>query len=219
MGAYDFKFYKVGMVGDGGRKTAAILAIKTELVYNGYGEGIDFSVDKFGAKVEAAVKLLQKDRGLNQDGICGPTTMRELFRKRVEFVEDKYNLPRGSLGRKIFLESGYDPVAIGVRDGRDRGICQINLKELGGFHNVTIEQAYTPSFSIDWAGAYVRGLFAGIAHRADVMKAARAAYNVGETYATEWMLAGFPASGRIVGDIDWFKRATEYLALVDKQVW
>lgn len=52
------------------------------------------------------------------------------------------------------------------------------------------------------------------------MKAARAAYNIGNTYATQWMLAGFPASGGpLLNGQDVYERATKYLALIDRQVW
>jgi hypothetical protein len=54
-----------------------------------------------------------------------------------------------------------------------------------------------------------------VERRADTLKAGRAAYNVGNFYATEWMLAGFPAAGRVENGIDWFARATQYISLVD----
>jgi peptidoglycan hydrolase-like protein with peptidoglycan-binding domain len=216
MGAYDFGFYKSGMVGDGGgRKSQAIFAIKRELVANGLGADIDMSVDKFGGAVAEAVKTFQTSRGLKADGVCGPTTMKELFRGRVEAAEKKYNLEKDDLVKQLWLESLFDPVAVGVADPGDRGMGQIHLDF---FPNITEAQAFDPAFAIDWSASYIASQRAAIIQQANVYKAARAAYNVGWFYATQWMLAGFPPSGGpLLGGADVFERATKYLALIDKQ--
>ncbi len=177
MGAFEYGSYRRGQDGKNDpRLLAAITAIKNELIYNGYGEGIDTTVTHFGITVEQRLKQFQTAKGLKADGQAGQTTLTELFRKRVVATENKYDLSTGALGKKLRLESGYDPVAIGYVDPKDTGIAQINL----GIHSsVTKEQAFDPAFAIDWAGRYVRGQYDAIADRANVMKAARAAYNVG----------------------------------------
>lgn len=218
MGAFDYGPYRYPMSGAGDpRLAAAIRAIKTELIYMGLDQNIDPAMNVYGNAVENRVKDLQQASGLRVDGQVGPATALELFRRRVQTVEKAKALPPGTLGRKIKLESGYDPVAIGSRDPDDTGIAQINRR---AHPTVTVEQAFTPSFAIDWAGNYLLELKRSVEERANTLKAARGAYNTGAHYATLWMTAGFPASGgpEFAGE-DVFVRLTRYIALVDRQTW
>jgi peptidoglycan hydrolase-like protein with peptidoglycan-binding domain len=186
---------------------------------------MDTTLPFFGESVANSVKDFQAAKGLKVDGQVGPVTAKELFRPRVEHVEYGYGIPDGALGKQIWLESAFDPVAVGTVDSRDRGMCQINLFELTnasgehGAHHVTLAQAYDPPYAIDWAGQYIISQQQEIADRIKLMKAARAAYNVGDFYAAQWLLDGFPASGKVVDGIDWYKRATDYLFNIDRQTW
>jgi peptidoglycan hydrolase-like protein with peptidoglycan-binding domain len=213
VGAYAYGKYREGMDGrEDSRLGAAILAIKAELKYTGYARpAMDVKLPYFGDAVANSVGDFQKAKGLTVDEECGQVTLRELFRKRIEWAERAYWLPAKSLGKKIALESAFDPVAIGYADPADMGIAQINTK----IHGVSEEDAFTPAYAIPWAAGYLFDQKKAVEDRADTWRAARAAYNVGNFYATEWMLAGFPASGRVENGIDWYDRATKYIALVD----
>jgi len=217
MGAFEYGVYKRGMNATGdARLQAALTGLRVELVYNGFGKNLVLDSVGFGEAMENRVKEFQASRNIKVDGQIGGGTAKELFRKRVNITEGIYDLPAGSLGKQLLLESGYDPVAIGYADPSDHGLAQINLR----IHtDVSVDEAFDPIFAVDWAARYIRDGYDQVAKAADVMKAARAAYNVGNFYATEWMKAGFPASGKVADGIDWFERATNYIALVDKQVW
>lgn len=182
MGAFDYGAYTKGMDGrDDPRLGAAIFAIKRELIYNGYSKNIVLDLPYFGDAVYQRLKEFQAAHNISTSiGKAGQTTLTELFRKRVNATETKYDLPSGALGKKLRLESGYDPVAIGWADPKDTGIAQINI----GIHtSVSQMEAFDPEFAIDWAGKYIRNNFEVISNKANVMKAARAAYNIGNTYA------------------------------------
>lgn len=217
MGAWDYGAYKRGMNAQGDdRLQAALTALRIELAYNGFGKNLILNSPGFGEAMENRVKEFQADRGLKVDGQIGMTTAKELFRRRVSTIEGTYSLPQGALGKQLLLESAYDPVAIGSVDPSDHGIAQINLNM---HKDVSVAQAYDPIFAIEWSAQYIRTAFDHVTSDANVMKAARAAYNIGETYAAQWLLAGFPDSGKVVDGLDWFKRATDYIALIDKQTW
>lgn len=147
MSAFEYGAYRRGQDGKNDpRLLAAITAIKKELIYNGYGEGIDLTVTHFGISVENRLKEFQSDVGLKVDGRAGQTTLTELFRKRVKVTEREYELSTGSIGKMLKLESGYDPVALGYVDPDDTGIAQINLR----IHSsISVAQAYDPAFAID----------------------------------------------------------------------
>jgi hypothetical protein len=149
MGAFDYGAYKKDMDGrDDPRLAAAIRAIKRELIYNGFGKNIEPDLAYFGDAVHNRVREFQASRlpVIPADGQCGQKTLTELFRKRVIAVENEYLIPRGALGKKLKLESGYDPVAIGYVDPDDTGIAQINI----GIHaSVSKSEAFDPAFAID----------------------------------------------------------------------
>jgi hypothetical protein len=190
--------------------------IKKELEYNGFGSGLVMN-PVFGDAAANRLGEFQTSKGLKADKQAGPATLKELFRQRVEVIEDLFNLWRGTLGRQLWLESSFDPIAVGVADPDDTGIAQINLR----IHStLTQAQAFDPTFSFRWAAQYITDAQNRMIKEVDVAKAARAAYNVGTEYAKEWMLAGFPASGGPqLGSEDSFARATKYIALIDKQDW
>lgn len=178
IGAFDYGSYIKGMNGGKDpRLAAAIKAIKRELIYNGYREGVDLTTPVFGSAAHQRLLDFQRDKGIVSGlGKAGQTTLTELFRKRVKATEAKYDLPEGALGKKLKLESGYDPVAIGFVDENDLGIAQINV----GIHqSVSKDEAFDPAFAIDWAGRYIRSNHDLIARQMGIMTAARAAYNIG----------------------------------------
>lgn len=220
MGAWTYISYKsVTRAYDDPRLGAALIAIKKEIVYNGYGEFfVVADTPVFGDAAANAVKKFQADKGLKVDGQVGPSTARELFRKRTEDIERRYDLIHGTLGNLITLESAWDPVAIGYADPDDHGLVQINLR----IHSdVTVEQAYDPAFSINWAALYITDNEKIISNEVNIAKAARASYNVGVEYAKRWMKADFPTAGGLFDStgIDWYRRASEYTSLIDRQTW
>lgn len=219
MGAFEWGNYKSGMKVPAihqERLGYAFLALKKELTYNGFGKNLIMN-PVFGEAATNRTKEFQESVGLTPDGTIGRITARELFRKRVQEIEQDYGLPHGTLGKKFLLESAYDPVAIGFVDPDDTGIAQINLRIHTG---VSLEQAFDPEFSFGWAAEYVKDNRDRIIREVNVLKAARAAYNIGVEYAKRWMLDGFPASGGpLIGGADSYERATQYIALIDKQNW
>ena len=217
IGAFDYGFYKQGMDGrNDARLGAGLIAIKAELVFNGFDDKIVLN-PVFGEAAANRLGEFQANKGLKADKVAGPITLRELFRKRIEQTEDLFDFWRGTLGRQIWLESNFDPIAKGVVDPDDTGIAQINLR----IHStITEAQAFDPVFAFRWAAQYIADAEARIISEVDARKAARAAYNVGTEYAKQWMLARFPASGGPdLGGQDSFTRATNYIALIDKQDW
>lgn len=217
MGAFDYGYYKQGMDGrNDSRLGTALVVIKTELDYNGFGKSLILN-PVFGEAAANRLGEFQAAKGITVDKQAGPKTLKELFRARVESIEDAFNLWRGTLGRQLWLESSFDPIAVGVADPADTGIAQINLR----IHStITESQAYDPVFAIRWAAQYIVDAQTRIIREVDVTKAARAAYNIGTEYAKQWMLAGFPATGGPdLGGQDSFARATQYINLIDKQDW
>lgn len=218
MGAYDFGFYKKGMDGRSDpRLGVALLSIKKELDFNGFSKGLVLDNPVFGDAASNRLGEFQASRGLKVDQQAGPTTLKELYRLRVEIIEKTFFFPKGTLGKQIWLESTFDPAAKGVADPDDTGIAQINLR----IHSdISEAEAYDASFSIAWAAQYIQSADVRIINEINVLKASRAAYNIGSEYAKQWLLAGFPASGGpSLGGQDSFTRATNYIALIDKQIW
>lgn len=218
MGAWEYGgYHSITRAYDDPRLGAALIAVKRELKYNGYGTNLVTDTPVFGDAAENRTIEFQKDHGLTGDGVIGPGTASELFRRRISAAEAKYGLPSGAIGKQIKLESNFDPVAIGYADPDDTGIAQINLR----LHpDVTKDQAYDPAFAIDWMGRYISAGQDVIVKSANVMKAARAAYNIGNTYATQWLLSNFAGSGGpSLGGEDSFTRATNYINLIDGQDW
>ncbi len=147
MGAFDYGRYQKGMDGrNDARLGAAIIAIKKELIYNGFDQNVNPELAYFGDAVANRLKEFQASKGLQVDGQAGQVTLTELFRKRVVLTEKKFELTTGALGKKLKLESGYDPIAIGYVDPLDTGIAQINL---GAHPDVTKDEAFDPEFAIN----------------------------------------------------------------------
>lgn len=170
----------------------AMLAIKTEIVYNGIPQGgMDTTDPTFGKGTDEKVREFQASQaGLDVDGIIGPWTAHRLFRKRVLEVEKKLALPQGMLCKLKSLESSDDPAALSD-DKHDRGPVQIN--DLS-HPQVSDKDCYNPSFCFLWAGQYLRSAYDGI-RTVDGQKdwdLALASYNVGWGGARRWDRAGRP---------------------------
>jgi len=221
VGAWDYGSLGPAVAGEDERLAALIQAVKAELKYGQWATpGLQLDKPVTGHAYKLSVWAFEDAQGLTRTGTIGRHNAGELFRPRIENLEQRHGLPRGTLGKKARLESLFDPVAIGSVDKADRGIVQINIKEFGGFHDVPLAKAYDPEFALGWAARKIVADIEQIAREIDVIKSGRAAYNVGAEYAKQWLLAGFPADGGpMLGGVDSFTRATKYIDLIDKQPW
>jgi len=210
LGAWSYGTYKFGMTVPDNRVQHGIDAFKRELIYNGFGDGIVLGNGTFGNITRDQTKKFQQSKSLTADGEIGQTTARYLFAKRCHEINTARNIPGGLTGRLGSLESANDPVAQGFSDPNDEGWGQINAI----FHpDITLEQKWDPAFAINWVADQ---LVAATNHCAGDWDGGVAAYNVGWTYAQDWVADGKPASGKVVNGIDWYSRATEYVNLVKK---
>lgn len=189
-------------------KAYALTALKRELVYRGYGEGLNTESLFFGAAARERVKDFQQDLGMKIDGEVGPTTARRLFKKRIWDSSHKKNVPALMLCKQLNLESGFDPAAVGYVDPRDRGLAQIN----SFWHpEISDEQAFDPAFSIPWAANYLSENFKALGD----INAALAAHNVGRFYARKWLDENKPISGLYTAEgKDYAAIITKYLLLL-----
>jgi soluble lytic murein transglycosylase-like protein len=173
---------------EGTPRAYGIKAIKRELVYRGFGEGLNVDTPFFGGAAQTATKRFQKSLGLAETGVVNPETARRLFKKRIWAASHNEGVPALYLCKQLNLESGFDPAAVGYVDARDRGLAQINSY----WHpTVTDDKAFDPSFSIPWAANYFSENFKAL----NDVDAALAAHNVGRFYAREWLKQGKPPSG------------------------
>lgn len=213
-GAWPF-YYQAGLdrrADPTGRDAHGIYAFKDELIFNGFGYGtVKPTVAEWGAQAVAATKEAQASFGLTADGVLGPQTARCLFRKRMLSAESTYMIPNSVLQQIASLESGNDPVAQGMADPQDEGLFQENLPS---HPSLSQQQCWTPSYIIPVAARQLQAYFDGLDGS---VKAAVAAWNIGEFYASEWKQSNFPASGKVVNGQDIFARATQYYALVTSQ--
>ena len=192
-----------------GRDAYGIYAFKNELVFNGFSKQINIESPYWGTGVVARTKDAQKHFGLPVDGVLGPQTALALFRLRLS------EQPNADILSQIkSLESDNDPVAQGYEDLDDEGLFQEN-----GPSNpdLTQIQRWTPSFIVPHAASQLESRIKSCGS----VKAGIAGWNIGNEYATEWRIAGYPASGKVIvvdgNSIDMFTRATQYVADVEKQ--
>lgn len=213
IGAWSFGRYHYNMDVPNSRVAAGIFAFKQELIYLGYGEGIKVDLPIFGSNMRDQTLAFQKDSGgLDVDGQIGSKTARHMFFTRGNRFQNAHAIPGKLVVRQITLESANDPVAQGYADDGDEGLGQIHLS----YHpEITVEQAWDPSFAIPWLGGQLVGATAYCDNDFD---GGVAAYNIGWTYARQWVRDGKPASGGpLLGTVDSYARATKYVALVKQQ--
>ena len=209
LGAWSFGYYKRGMVLNE-RTRAGILAFKAELEYIGHAQGIDLTLPVYGNMIEQRVKDMQATWNLTVDGKIGPKTARYLFWSRANREALSRGIPGRLVHKLVTLESAHDPVAQGFVDPADEGGAQIHMP----FNpDVTLAQAWDPAFYFPWLADR---LVDAREYTGD-WDGAVAAHNVGSETARLWVAAGKPPSGRVRDGIDWFTRATNYVALVKRQ--
>lgn len=172
-----------------GRDAHGIYALKTELIYGGFGEGIDAAVAYWGRDATRAVKQAQAAFAITEDGVLGPNTARCLYRHRYAVAEASVGLPAHALARIGWTETNDDPVAQGELTPRDEGIIQENLDSNPG---LTQMQCWNPAFIIPHGAGQLR---ARITNCGGSVMAGVVSWNVGVASANRWRLAGFPASG------------------------
>lgn len=203
-------YYRYGDSAPAGTPRAfGIVALKAELIFNGFSKGIVPLVPAFGDAMRNRVKEFQTSVGRTADGVIGPSTAQALFSKRIKLNEELYEIPDKLICKQISLESGFDPAAVGYVDARDRGLAQINS---GAHPEVSDVQAFDPGYSIPWTTRY---LSSNINYCNGDVKAGVAAHNIGNFYAKRWQEAGKPAEGLLtVGGKDYAAIATRYVSLV-----
>lgn len=175
----------------------AMLAIKRELVYNGIPQGgMTMTNPDFGAGTTKAIKLFQTRNPAcgDVDGVVGPKTAHELFKKRIRAAEVMYGVEPQLLCKNQSLESTNDPACLSP-DRQDRGLQQINKK----YHpDVTDEMAYDPAFAVGYGARYLSDAHAMFkkefpgASEEFLWDLALASYNVGTGPARTWGKAGRP---------------------------
>jgi hypothetical protein len=212
LGAWSFGFYHQGMEVPNNRVAAGITAFKQALIDNGYGKGIDITLPLFGSNMKKRTIDFQNAEGITADGIIGPTTARHLMRFYAfgEEMGSTIEIPDHLLQKLGGHESGHDPVAQGYVDLHDEGENQISLTN---HPEITIEQAWSPSFSIPWTARALRKFYVNTAADWD---GAIASHNTGSFYAAQWVKAGKPSSGLIIliggNPVDIYTRAKVYVA-------
>jgi len=204
--------YKYGLTSPYGTPLAyGIIAVKKELIYNGFSKEIKPESNLFGNAAKMRTIDFQRSKNLIPDGVIGPRTSKELFKKRVLEQEKYFFIPDNYLCKQLSLESAFDPAAVGYTDPRDRGIAQIN----SFWHpNVDDNEAFDPSFAIPWSARY---LSENISSLGDI-EAGVVAHNTGRYYARRWLEAGKPEEGLYSGaGKDYAYQCTRYLSLINKQ--
>jgi soluble lytic murein transglycosylase-like protein len=186
------------------RVEAQIHAIKVEMIYRGLGRGVDVNAPAYGKAIEARVTEFQTASHLTPSGKVGATTASYIFWTRCVREQIHNGIPGRLLWKMIMQESAFDPAAQGYFDPRDEGGAQIHMP----YHpEITVEQAWTPTFFIPW----LAGNLVEVAAALGDWDGAVAAHNVGTRTAELWVQAGKPASGNVHDGIDWFARATQYV--------
>jgi Putative peptidoglycan binding domain len=190
-------------------KGAGVKAVKRELDYNGFNLGMDLSNNAFGIAVKHSAIAFQQANGLTADGVVGPLTAHELFRKRCALLTSTAGI-HGSVFQVASLESAMDPWAYGFVDPDDHGLVQINLRV---HPTISLKQALDPAYCLSYCGRALQSVF-DVTGDIDV---AVASWNVGVGGAKEWLAAGKPATGGTSDFPDLYNRATRYVSLVQTQ--
>lgn len=155
--------------------------------------------DKIGATVDgilgknsdAAIRAYQKTKGLYVDGLIGPKTCKLMFEPlviaSVQALNRNFEGPMMMMSKgHMWVESGYDPGAVGEYDPQDLG------PGLNGTHNPEMSADYrlTPATAIP---AMVKIVDANIFALKFDFDAAILAYNIGRGGAASWVKNGRPA--------------------------
>lgn len=207
-------FYHRGLAGAAGTSLGyAIVAVKRELVFNGFTRGVDTATRYFGAGAEAATMRFQTAHGLKADGVVGPHTALLLLRKRAEQAADNRGIPDHLLARQKTWESANDPNAIGP-DGNDHGLVQIRLTS---HPDVSLAEAVDPGFSLPWAADREHSNYLNLRDWDAVL----CAWNAGYSLAAKWLAAGKPDRGGPVNanGVDLYYACSNYVSHVRASAW
>jgi Putative peptidoglycan binding domain len=187
-------------------------AIKRELISLGY-DAVGFGTDSpvIGTVAATLIREFQRDSGLTDDGIFGPATSAALFKPRLLALQTANRIPDDLLRKQSKLESALDPGCVGWSDQDDKGLVQVNIR----IRSVTAVQAFDPAFALP----YLASELANVHDSLGDWDGAIAEWNVGGYWARHWVAAGKPPDGAYDPkyDIDWYTRATRYVALVRAQ--
>lgn len=158
-----------------------------QMLCNGYmgrpqlsGDGI------FGPATDIAVRQVQRDAGLVEDGLVGRSTMKALLMPVIKSTAARYNEPWRPIYGILDSEGGWDPGAVGYIDAADWGLAQINTV---AHPHVSFAQAFCPSFAVRFIAGYLRGMLDALDGN---LEDAVAAYNLGLGGARQWIRDGRP---------------------------
>jgi soluble lytic murein transglycosylase-like protein len=149
--------------------------------------GTDLAVDgMLGPKTDAVIKQLQTKLGVVADGMIGPNTATALFLPVIKEEAKNYGVDWSIVAGLIKQESQFDPGAVGYQDTHDMGLGQINLTS---HPDVSVEQAFTPAFAVDYVADRFRG---ALVYWKGNVRDAIASYNLGNGGTNEWIKKGRP---------------------------
>lgn len=134
----------------------AIQILIDDLGYRRDGGGrivVDGTLDAGSAR---AIKWAQERLGIRADGFAGQPTLKALLAGPSLAAENTHDVPDRLVFGLMGKESGWDPGAVGYTTPDDSGLCQINL---AAHPEVTLEQAYTPAWALDYTAARMRRAF------------------------------------------------------------
>ncbi len=211
MGAWDLPAYVKPVAGVADDPLGmAIIAIKMELIYNGFGAGVAETIPKIGRNADREIRKFQTQQAISVDGVVGPQTALRLFRRRCRDLDTKYTMQPNLLSQLKTLESANDPGAVGVSDHDDHGLVQINTR----IHTtITVPQAHSPSFALPYAAAALTQFY--VVHRD--WDAAAASWNCGTGGAADWLGMNKPKTGGPAWFPNLYERATRYVSLLHQQ--
>lgn len=208
MGAWTQLYWKGQEGAPGSPLGFAIVALKHELAHNGYGKGLVLDGLTFGVTMTERVREFQEAAQITVDGVIGPTTAKQLYRKRFSELETNYGLPAGTVCRVCSLESAVDPGAVGVADPADHGIMQINAAEHPA---ISLAEAFNAAWSLNYFARQTAQTHGSLGD----WECSVAAWNIGGGGAQWWCDQGKPATGGPSWFPDLASRATTYIQLVE----
>ncbi len=154
----------------------------------------------FGAKTKAGVIWVQKKLGIGADGIVGPATCRALFHDLVNFFSAINSVPPSHIYGMTYLESVFDPGAVGYTTPSDRGLCQINLV---AHSYVTVEQAFDPHFALNYTADRLEGARIQFSGKGpELQKDCSIAQHNSPLWAKQWYAAGVAPNEKIQKYVD-----------------
>jgi hypothetical protein len=167
-----------------------------------------------GPKTAGKICEAQAAAGLTVDGVVGPVTMRALLAGLIGRRALHWDVPVSALGGIAAHESRLDLAAVGVANGVDTGLCQINLGAAGAA-SLTPENAVSPLIALNWTGtelAKARTRWEGHTHGVPIIKIMVANHNSPRS-AQRWADTGEPPFSQNRADHGW-PQIDEYVTAV-----